>query len=91
MNVYFFIFNFVLDIFGLFVCYLNFFGINIEDFEFIEWLRENGVDEDIISRVKKIFCGISFFFFYVIVWGVYCELVIGEILGEFSLVLFFWG
>ncbi|XP_056674845.1 mitogen-activated protein kinase kinase kinase 5 isoform X1 [Monodelphis domestica] len=42
-----------IDIPGLYVCHLNSPGIGAEDSELIDWLRENGADEDTISRVKK--------------------------------------
>ncbi|XP_022413232.1 mitogen-activated protein kinase kinase kinase 5 isoform X2 [Delphinapterus leucas] len=38
------------DIPGLPVCHLNSPGTNTEDSELTEWLRENGADEDTISR-----------------------------------------
>ncbi|XP_007484678.2 mitogen-activated protein kinase kinase kinase 5 isoform X3 [Monodelphis domestica] len=39
-----------IDIPGLYVCHLNSPGIGAEDSELIDWLRENGADEDTISR-----------------------------------------
>ncbi|XP_023506950.2 mitogen-activated protein kinase kinase kinase 5 isoform X1 [Equus caballus] len=39
-----------IDIPGLPVCHLNSPGTNTEDSELTEWLRENGADEDTISR-----------------------------------------
>ena len=51
--------NSVLDIPGLPVCHPNSPGTNTEDSELTDWLRENGADEDTISRVKKTFCGTS--------------------------------
>ncbi|XP_007190988.2 mitogen-activated protein kinase kinase kinase 5 isoform X1 [Balaenoptera acutorostrata] len=39
-----------IDIPGLPVCHLNSPGANTEDSELTEWLRENGADEDTISR-----------------------------------------
>lgn len=83
--------NSVPDIPGLPVCHLNSPGTNTEDSELTEWLRENGADEDTISRVKKTLCGTSFLSPHVIVWGAYCELVTGETLGEPSPALPSWG
>lgn len=34
-------------------------GTNAESSELTDWLRENGADEDTISRVKKTLCGKS--------------------------------
>uniref|UniRef100_A0A8D1YBM3 mitogen-activated protein kinase kinase kinase n=1 Tax=Sus scrofa TaxID=9823 RepID=A0A8D1YBM3_PIG len=42
--------NSVLDIPGLPVCHPNSPGTNTEDSELTDWLRENGADEDTISR-----------------------------------------
>ncbi|XP_007468807.1 PREDICTED: mitogen-activated protein kinase kinase kinase 5-like [Lipotes vexillifer] len=39
-----------IDIPGLPACHLNSPGANTEDSELTEWLRENGADEDTISR-----------------------------------------
>lgn len=44
--------NSVPDIPGVPVCHLNSPGTNTEDSELTDWLRENGADEDTISRVK---------------------------------------
>lgn len=37
--------------------HLNSAGTTTEDSELTGWLRENGADEDTISRVKRNFCG----------------------------------
>ncbi|XP_074043772.1 mitogen-activated protein kinase kinase kinase 5 isoform X2 [Macrotis lagotis] len=39
-----------IDIPGLYVCHLNSPGIGTEDSALIDWLRDNGADEDTISR-----------------------------------------
>lgn len=66
------------------MCHLTSSGTNTEDSELIDWLRENGADEDTISRVKKTICRACINSLYFIMLSAYYVLGTGDTLWSNS-------